>query len=643
MLEQKQAYQFRPGNPAQMGATINKKGINFSIEIEGNQEASLLLYKKGQEEPWEISIDDSMRTGEVGSIFVENIDEKKCEYAYKIDGEIKRDPYGCLIRENRCGLAKIERIAKKKNAFIPFEDLILYKLHVRGFTMQSKGRSRKKGTFTAIEEQIGYFTELGINGIEFMPMYQWEDELKPEGYNSSMYAAYPEESTRKNFWGYGPENFYFAPKTSYAASKNPVEECHHMIDALHEAGIECIMEFYFPQGTKPTLAVDALVFWMLFYGVDGFHLIGQGVPVESIVRHPLLKRTKLFFERVDEEWIYGRKDPVCKNIAEYNNDFQYGGRRFLKGDDGQISDFVYSSRKNPKRHGVVNYMANVNGFTLFDAVSYECKHNEENGEDNQDGTDENFSWNCGIEGYTRKAAICALRKKQIKNAILYVMLAQGTPLIYQGDESGNTQKGNNNAYAMDNSVGWMDYNNTKLSRELREFTKKVIAFRKSHPVLHTNKEMRLMDYQSLGYPDLSYHDERAWYSEFEKSSRYVGCMYCGKYVSTDKTRQDDFIYVAYNAYWESHKFALPTLPEGMSWQVAIHTDPEHSVGLTEGTESTEQKTIEVAPRSVVVLLSKETEHKEMKVKSASKSVKKDKAEKTETINKTARIKLIDNA
>lgn len=604
-MERNKKHQIKTGNPEKMGAVVCENGINFTVEIPRNQEADLLLYEKNKEQiALEIPFTPNMRIGDVGSLFLQGISPARYEYAYRIGGKIMSDPYGAVMDGERSGFASapIETsLIANDRPWISYEEMILYKLHVRGFTKQA--HVKKKGTFAGVEERIPYLKELGINAVEFMPMYEWDDSLETEDMSMS-YSYKKTGEPLKNYWGYAAKNYYFAPKTRYAAGKDPAGECRRMIQAMHEAGLECIMEFFFPAGTKPALALDALCYWKMHYGVDGFHLIGPGVPVEPIVHYPLLKKTKLFFDRVDEGWLYGNEIPAFRNLAEYNNDFMDCARRLLKGDDSQVSNFVSLARKKPPKHGVVNYMANVNGFTMMDMVSYDRKHNEANGEDNQDGMPDNDTWNCGAEGPSRKRTVQNLRKKQIKNAMLYTLLAQGTPLLYQGDECGNSQNGNNNAYAMDNETGWVNWKSNKLGKELFAFTREAIAFRKAHPILHMEKEMRLMDYKTQGFPDLSYHDERAWYSEFAGSSRGVGCMYCGKYASTGEGTTDDFIYIAYNAYWEKHAFALPKLPEGQKWQMAIHTDEAEGEFYPAGKPLLEQRSIEVSPRTVVVLLGK---------------------------------------
>ena len=182
------------------------------------------------------------------------------------------------------------------------------------------------------------------------------------------------------------------------------------------------------------------------------------------------------------------------------------------------------SRRNPAEYAVVNYMANTNGFTLMDAVSYDRKHNEKNGEENRDGSDYNYSWNCGAEGPTRKKKIVELRKQLIKNAYLLLFLSQGVPLLMAGDEFGNSQDGNNNAYCQDNAVSWLNWKLLETHKDQVEFVKRLIAFRKSHKMFHMDREPRIMDYKSCGRPDVTYHGENAWKPEFENFRRQFGIL-----------------------------------------------------------------------------------------------------------------------
>ena len=171
---------------------------------------------------------------------------------------------------------------------------------------------------------------------------------------------------------------------------------------------------------------------------------------------------------------------------------------------------------------MINYLADHDGFTLYDSVSYEQKHNLDNGEDNMDGSNENLTWNCGAEGVTRKPAVRALRLRQLKNAVLMLMTSQGTPLIYGGDEFGNSQKGNNNAWCQDNKTGWIDWKAAARNPEFAAFVKAAIAFRKAHPALHGEREPRLIDYKYLRLPGrMSFHSQRAWFSH---DGKYVAVL-----------------------------------------------------------------------------------------------------------------------
>ena len=273
----------------------------------------------------------------------------------------------------------------------------------------------------------------------------------------------------------------------------------------------------------------------------------------------------------------------------------YDMRKFLKGDADMLKGFQYHMKNHNPKCGVINYITNYYGFTLNDLVSYDRKHNETNGEHNQDGTDYNYSWNCGIEGPTRKKAIVKLRRKQMKNAISFLMTAQGTPLLLSGDEFGNSQSGNNNCYCLDNETSWLDWRQIKRNEEFFEFVKMMIQFRKSHPILHTQEELTMTDRLGYGCPDLSYHGEEPWKVDLSNYNRHIAMMYCGRYARKDNKSEDDMIYIAYNMHWESHQFALPSLQGGYRWEIVNDTD-------SSGEETAIANQVEVKPRSVKILI-----------------------------------------
>ena len=323
---------------------------------------------------------------------------------------------------------------------------------------------------------------------------------------------------------------------------------------------------------------------------------------------PYLSRTKLFatsWEGVDKGKV--------RHLAEYHDGFMLDMRRFLKGDEDQLNRFAINCRKNPERNGIINYMANTNGFTMMDMVSYDVKRNDSNGEHNRDGSDYNFSWNCGVEGPTKKKKILELRKKQIRNGMLLLFLSQGTPLLLAGDEFGNSQSGNNNAYCQDNEVSWLNWNLLKTNGDLFQFVKSCIEFRKAHPIFHMKKEAVGMDYLGCGNPDMSYHGVKAWRPEFESFRRQIGVLYCGEYGKKSDGTCDEYFFVMYNMHWDLHEFGLPKLPRKRRWHLVVDTGREEKMEFAQAGQEPllkEQMTYSVEGRSIVVLMGKTYKEKE---------------------------------
>lgn len=608
-----------PGYPLVLGANRIADCYNFALEMPENAQASLLLYYKKSKQPsMEIPFEKGSRAGCVNTLCLKGFKAKDYEYNFCINGRVVQDPYAYSIRGReqfgeprdredvhrvRCGFLpeKPYDWEEDRNPEIPYEEMILYKLHVRGYTKQAKLSPGRRGTFCGLAEMIPYLRELGVNSVELMPAYEFMEVPEIEE-NTGMVSHRQEE--RLNYWGYLP-GFYFAPKRSYCASKEPEREFRDLVKALHKAGMECIMEFYFPKETNPFAVLRALQFWKRYYHVDGFHLLGEGVPVNLILKDGVLSQTKLMLANVpvweipEERFLSGRY------LAEYNSGFLQDMRRFLKSDEGMVQGAAYRAKENFNTHGVVHYMACQDGFTLADMVAYNYKHNEENGEGNKDGSSYNYSWNCGVEGPSRKAVIRQSRERQMRNAFLMLLLCQGVPMIYGGDEIANSQNGNNNAYCQDNPVGWIDWKGLKKNEKLLQFVKDAIAFRKGHPVLHQAKELKGVDYLTKGFPDISFHQERAWYCSYENTSRLLGVMYCGDYAQKPDKTPDDHIYVAYNFHWETRKLALPNLPGGSAWKKVIDTSDASAKGCFYESEETYKKNIEIGPRTIVVLLGRQ--------------------------------------
>ena len=598
------------GSSEKLGAHRVKGGINFAVGIpDGSRAALIILDENGEQELLRIDLPEEEREGDVASCFVAWPGTFKNGYYYEIGSEKFLDPYAARIADGAC-FAESARFdwGEERSPKIPMHELLIYKLHVRGFTMDPRSKVRDKGTFKGIIHKIPYIKELGFNAVELMPAYEWDDTLRiPHLYEAK--SAAPEHQP-KNYWGYAKKNYYFSPKARYAAGKDASLEFKRLIKELHANGIECIMEFYVPENEDP-LYVDAAVrHWIREYHVDGFHFLGTGVPKDILSHDPYLAGVKIFFDYIDVWRLYGSGHPARKRFIEYNGWFQTIGRRFLKGDDWIVADIINGIRRNPVHNGVVNYMANVDGFTLADAVSYDAKHNEKNGEGNMDGSNENFSWNCGAEGVTRKKEILSLRTQQIKNALSYVFLAQGIPLLYAGDEFGNSQKGNNNAYALDDPQGWVSWGLAAKNREITDYLKKLIAFRKAHPVIHTEKELRGFDTKGLGCPDISFHGSAAFLPETGEKPKAVGICLNGGYAVKPDGGTDDYIMFLLNGGWESFSFALPVLPRGLKWELALTTDEEGFAALhadEEGGVLPLLKMTDVPARSVTVLVGRKTD------------------------------------
>lgn len=641
-MKKKLPWEVRNGNPLLAGVTRTARGFQFTLRVPEGQEASLLIYKKGAGKPFcEIELPEEARTGEVSAVVLEPMEPEVWEYNYRIGGKVCRDPYarqlaGCgkfgvpvtepgLEHKVRCALPA-EPQMETEPLEIPYTETVLYKTHVRGFTKQRDSHVKKKGTFAGVEEKIDYLKSLGVTAVEFMPVYEFCEfpEKCEEGESWKKKPGSETQETsqqRVNYWGYGPA-LYFAPKAAFCHSDAPVQEFAGLVDRLHGAGLECILEFYFEPEHAPGFVLDVLHYWQRTFRVDGFHLLGSGAWAEAAARDALLKKTKLIFLGMDTQQLYGNaKRPYYRNLGEHNLGFQSDMRRFLKGDDGSLEGALYRMRRNPEQCAVINFFADHDGFTMADMVAYEQKHNDANGEENRDGSDWNYTWNCGTEGPTRRHRVLALRERQLRNAWLMLMTSQGTPMIYGGDEFCNSNGGNNNPYCQDNETGWLCWKETKESRRMLEFVRQCVAFRRKHPVLHMEKEPKLVDYKAFGCPDLSYHSQRAWYGDTGYAVRCAGAMYCGAYAADQNRQGDVFIYIAYNMHWEEHALALPTLPRRRVWSLAADTGREECF-CAEGEEQplADQRRLVVPPRTVMILTgrlqdgSQEAEHTEQAAK-----------------------------
>lgn len=532
------------GAPLPLGVSRQKEALNFAVEVKEGKQCTLLLYKCGENVPMEkIPMKEEARTGTVRCVMLSDLPAQVCEYNYEIDGKIVTDPYAKGIAGRERWNDQVDftphqvrgKIPQKEEypweddcpLRIPEEDVIAYSLHVRGFTRHSSSKVKKKGTFRGVMEKLPYLKELGINQIQCMPVYEFE-----------------ERGRKVNYWGYG-EGFFFAPKASYAADHDAQKELKELVKTCHREGIEVVLDFPFTAQTRFQIVEDCLRYYVMEYHIDGFLLNPYQVPVEFLRRDPVLSGTKLLIK--DES-------------------FQNTMRRFLKGDEGMIASVAEQFRRKTSVSGSCNYITNHTGFTLEDLVSYDAKHNEANGEQNQDGPDYNYSWNCGVEGKTRKKQIVKLRQGQKRNAMFLLMTAQGTPCLLAGDEFGNSQGGNNNVYCQDNETGWVDWSRLEREKSFFHYVKELIAFRKKHGILHQKEALTGTDRSGSGIPDISYHGEAAWQIQQEASSRQLGILYSGS------PKKESNCFLLYNMHWIAHSFALPALPKDQAWYQVMSTE-----------------------------------------------------------------------
>ncbi|MBV9120957.1 MAG: glycogen debranching enzyme, partial [Chloroflexi bacterium] len=531
-----------------------------------------------------------------------------------------------------------------------------------GFTAHPSSGSRHAGTFAAIRDKIPYLKQLGVNCIELMPIYEF-DEFENSRENSST------GERLYNYWGYSTVGF-FAPKAGFASTGRlgmQMDELKTLVKALHENGIEVFLDvvfnhtaegneqgpyisfrgidnqtyymltpegYYFNfSGTGNTLncnnpivrnmVLDCLRYWAAEYHIDGFRfdlaaILGRdqsGAPLanppllESLAFDPILAKCKLIAEAWDAGGLYQVGSfPAYGRWAEWNGKYRDGIRRFLKGDDGLAAEAAQRLEGSPDLYwyrgagASINFITAHDGFTLYDLVSYNGKHNEANGENNNDGNNDNDSWNCGWEGDTEDAGILELRRRQVKNALAMLMVSKGVPMILMGDEVGRTQHGNNNAYCHDNELSWFDWSQVETNADLLRFASLCIAFRKAHPVLRGSHHFRHEDYAGTGLPDISWHGSKAWQPDW--SSRSIAFMLDGGHA-LGGTAADDTIYVAMNMHWEASGFELPWLRAGKRWLVAANTAMASPQDIWEpGLEPPlgEQSWTMVGPRSIQILV-----------------------------------------
>ncbi|MDR1700523.1 MAG: hypothetical protein LBR68_04955 [Lachnoclostridium sp.] len=448
---------------------------------------------------------------------------------------------------------------KRRN--FSWQDSILYQCHVRGFTKHKSSEVSHSGTFLGVTEKIKHLKKLGINTLLFLPLYDF-NEIIDSG------------SKKVNYWGYTKDSYYFAPKASYGTTEHsPVYECKQMIKTLHQNGFQVLLDMHFEEKT-PDFILECLRYYMIDFHIDGFLINQNVVPSELLIRDPIIGNAKL----LGTSWEHVGTAYRNQHLASFNDEFMTNARCFLKGDERQVFGFYQHFKEKGEDTPAIHYITQINGFTMQDLVSFDIKHNEDNGERNEDGTEYNYSWNCGQEGSTQRKKVREIRKKQVKNAMSMLLLSLAAPMILAGDEFGNSQKGNNNAYCQDNPISWLNWSLLDKNSDIFEFTRKLISFRKEHPI-YQMKKYQGMDYKGYGVPDISCHGIEPWRSSFVNYSRELGILFYGSYLPTEKDM--DSLYIVFNMHWEKQTFFLPQISKTSSkkeWTVLFSTSEVKSMG-----------------------------------------------------------------
>ena len=571
------------------GVTKTKSGIHIRCDLRFRDEGGVILFSNGKEKRVPVSKDMAIGNHYDIDVKVRNVSKYDSYLLYE-DKHVFIDPYSkkvtgleeygvkhsqvysALLDQNSV-LTDTYKVLPKKS--LSFSNSVFYGLHVRGFTKLSG--MKECGTFLGLSKEIPYLKDLGVTTIVLMPAYEFDET----------------ENNRINYWGY-KEGFYFCPKNSYAYGADAALEFRQMVHAFHENQMEVIMQMYFPDKIMPQFIMDVLCYWTTEYHVDGFHLLGNRIPIAMLAAESRLADTKLLFcgFPMDEIQRYVNKN-YRNNLAVMNDGYMSLVKRYVKGDYNTAEEMVHHIKYYDERLSRVCYLTKHDSMTLFDSVMYEKKHNENNGEENRDGTDYNDTWNCGVEGITKKRDINALREKQRKNMMTLLMLTSSTPMLFAGDECLHTQNGNNNPYCQDNKITWMNWEWSKAQKEWFDFVKELIAFRKEHSVFCGYIPFLMVDRLGSGIPDLSVHSDEAWKSKFGHADHSFGLMYGGA-LNQDKSD----IYVAYNMDWERKKLALPS-QKGKEWHIYYDTS-----GVKNDAEAVKDFVF-LEPRSIQILMSKE--------------------------------------
>ncbi len=563
----KQQWKIDRGQPLPYGVTTGDGWVNLSVTAGGVP--LLEIRDSSGKELLSVDMASYACTGDVYAVRIEGAWPVCWQYRLQVDGRYAADPWQtgrsgkCASEETFCEVRRCafdwEGDCPPK---IPYEELYIYKLHIKGFTNHASSRVSHKGQITGVTEKLAYIKDLGMNAIELMPVYAFDPVVKDRA----------TQKVRDNYWGYGEGRFKMI-HPEYGT----LEDLQKLVKQAHRLGMEIYLEVLFPAHMSDLEKLDILRYWVLNGHVDGFHLSQSTSPVNMLLQDPILANVKVMCEGFSSPMTVSMKE---ERTGVYHNGYLETARRFLRGDRDSCGGWMWQMLQKRGQGGTIQYLTNNNGFTLMDLVSYNDRHNEANGEDNRDGTADNLSYNCGIEGPSRKRAVLTLRMRQLKNAWILNLFHQGTPLVYAGDEFANSQSGNNNAWCQDNEMSWLNWQLLKSKSWLYDFAKKVIALRKSELIFHPARPYKMADVDGLGYPDFSFHGKQPWFVEEGQEKNCVGCMYTGK----DGEGSLKAYYIAYNMSDRMEQFHLPNLLNGMAWSVLIDTSDEEMTQKTEGEE-----------------------------------------------------------
>jgi isoamylase len=545
---------------------------------------------------------------------------------------------------------------------IPLADSVIYELHTRGFTRHPSSGVSKPGTFAGLIEKIPYLQSLGITAVELLPIFAFDEILeernaatgKPArfdywGYNPISFFA-PKAAYASSTGDAGPVNeFKTLVKALHAAGIEVILDAvfNHTAEGdergpVHSfRGIDNPIYYMLKPGTGEylnysgcgntlncnhpvvrDLVSNALRYWVTEMHVDGFRfdlasILGRGQDgtvlanpplLEQLALDPVLAQTKLIAEAWDAAGLYQVGSfPSWGRWAEWNGKFRDDMRSFVKGDGGMVpalatrllgSPDLYAANSREPWHSI-NFVTCHDGFTLTDLVSYNEKHNEANGEENRDGSNDNLSWNCGAEGPSGTPEVNRLRSRQTRNFATLLMLSHGVPMFPAGDELGRSQRGNNNAYCQDNEISWMDWALLETNADLFRFFRLLIRFRRDHPLLRRGTFSPLAGPQA---PQVEWHGVRLHEPDWSYESRTLAMHLHGQ-----PNNRQDHIYMIANAHWEAHEFELPVTP-GWEWTRSVDTSLHAPMDIADPGEpqtAIEPLRYRAGPRSVVVLLGRE--------------------------------------